>query len=397
MICKNCKKTIPDDCTVCPSCGQDAPGTPAAPSGFRPAGSLDYRTTQDTPKPESYSELRFSRNLQETGVAPVVPPEPSPAELPTEPLAEPPIKKTKGKKIGIFAAAGVALLIAVVLIVGFATNWFDLTNPGDKIATALKNTFAAENFTIRMEATYIDDDGSKDKNQATFFFSMDPEAHELTLYATANENNEGMVIAIYDGYFIRGASGYYFAENIQDELDDFFENCDISSEDFSLKDLLDTVLREEFDEDEINFKKLDSCLSDYFENLNSKRWLKDNAGFSTKREDGVTLYCFKPDVHRFLKASLPVFKKAFADKELYEEATEAIADLKEVSKETDIEITLGVEDEQLVSLEFDISSSEDGLTEGVRILVSLDFEKIGSTKVDTELLAYLLSQANIYR
>ena len=235
MVCKNCKASIPDDSMFCPSCGQKVEAEPVvtpAPtfsSAFRQAGSLDDSDSgmgapvveRKPAAPQEDTGLRFSSSFKRADSVPAVDPVAAPVTPqwdnvtysepkvtnntnrcphcggPLDPdavfcnncgkklsasLSEKAAKKFTGIKApklpkkGIIAAAGVALLLVIVLIVGFATNWFGATGPAAQIASAVKNTFTAKNFSVDFEYTYNEYREWSTEARGTADVSLDPEA-----------------------------------------------------------------------------------------------------------------------------------------------------------------------------------------------------------------------------
>jgi len=461
MICKNCNAKIPDDSMFCPSCGQKVEAEPvAAPaptfsSAFRQAGSLDGSDSgmgapvveRKPAAPQEDTGLRFSSSFKraagtvpaadpvaEPVAAPVTPkwdevaysePEVAPASNrcphcggPLDPdakfcnncgkklgesLADKAAKKFTGIKApklpkkGIIAAAGVALLLVIVLIVGFATNWFGATGPAAQIAGAVKNTFTAKNFSVDFEYTYNEYREWCIESRGTAYVSLDPEARELTLYADVTVDGESGVIAIYDNFYIVDGPGGCWGYDISEELDDYFDAYEEgTAKDFSWEDFINSVSYEgAYDEakEDIDFDKLDTCLAAYIKKLNDKKWLEENAGYSVEKDGGVTMHCFAPDIYTFLKASAAEIENAFIDEELYDEMNDGINDLRSGSKYTDTSIVFGIKGGKLVHLEGKVSGSYDGLTEGDELHIEADFYDFGKTKFDTDELDDMLTEA----
>ena len=457
MICKNCKASIPDDSMFCPSCGQkveaEPVATPVFTSAFHQAGSLDGSDSgigapvveKQPAAPQNDSGLRFSASFkradgaptEDTGTAPVNPKwedvsgsvysEPEVTHTanrcphcggPLDPdakfcnncgkklstsLAEKAAKKFTGIKTpklpkkGIIAAASIALVHAIVLIVGFATNWFGATGPAAQIASAVKNTFTAENFTVDFEYSYNEYREWGTEARGTAYVSINPEDREFTLYADLTVDDESGVIAIYDGYYIVSSSDGCWGYDVSEQIDAYFDAYEEgTSKDFSWEDFINSVSYEgAYDEakEDIDFDTLDTCLAAYVKNLNDKKWLEENAGYSVEKDGGVTMHCFAPDIYDFLKASVDGFKKAFIDRELFDEMNDGITDLRSGSRYTDTNIVFGVKGGKLVHFEGKVSGPYEGLTEGSEIQVEADFYDFGKTKFDTEELDDMLAEA----
>lgn len=306
------------------------------------------------------------------------------------------VKTPKISKKGIIAIAGTALLVAVILIVGFATRWFGMTGPAAQIISALKNTAKAENFTVDFEISYNEYRESNTESWGTAHFAIDHDKRDLTMYTELTIDDETVVIAIYEGYYIVGSSGDYWGYDISEALEDYFDAYEEgTAKDFSWEDFLDSVAYEgAYDEakEDINFKKLDTCFAEYVKNLNDEEWLEENAGYTVEKDDGVTMHCFTPDIYSFLKASISGFKDAFIDRETFSEMNEDITDLRTESKYTDTQIVFGIKGRKLVHFEGKVSGSYDGLTDGDTYYIEADFYDYGKTEFDIGELDDMLAE-----
>lgn len=460
MVCKNCKASIPDDSMFCPSCGQKVEAEPVvtpAPtfsSAFRQAGSLDGSDSgmgapvveRKPVAPQEDTGLRFSSSFKRADSVPAVEPVAEPVAVPVNPkweevacsepeatlttnrcphcggtmdpdakfcnncgkklsasLAERAAKKFTGIKApklpkkGIIAAASIALILAIVLIVGAATNWFGVTGPAAQIARAVKNTFAAKNFSVDFEYTYNEYREWGTEVSGTAYVALDPDKRELTLYADVTAEGESGVIAIYDGFYIVDGPAGCWGYDVSEELDAYFDAYEEgTAKDFSWEDFINSISYEgAYDEakEDIDFDKLDTCLAAYIKKLNDKKWLEENAGYSVEKDGGVTMHCFNPDIYSFLKASASEIENAFIDQDLYDEMNDGITDLRSGSKYTDTNIVFGIKGGKLVHFEGKVSGSYDGLTQGDELHIEADFYDIGKTKIDTDELDDMLAEA----
>lgn len=446
MFCPSCGQKVEAEAVVAPA--------PTFSSAFRQAGSLDGSDSgmgapvveRKPAAPQEDTGLRFSSSFKRADSVPAADPVAEPVVAPVTPkwdevtysepevtdstnrcphcggpldpdavfcnncgkklspsLAEKAAKKFTGIKApklpkkGIIAAAAVALLLVVVLIVGFATNWFGATGPAAQIASAVKNTLTADSFTVDFEYTYNEYREWGTEARGTAYVAIDPDKRELTVYADLTVDGESGILAIYDGYYIVSSSGECWGYDISDELDAYFDAYEEgTAKDFSWEDFINSVSYEgAYDEakEDIDFDKLDTCLAAYLKNLNSKKWLEENGGYSVEKDGGVTMHTFTPDIYTFLKASASGFENAFIDRELYSEMNDGITDLRSGSKYTDTKIVFGVKGGKLVHLEGKISGSYDGLTEGDELHIEADFYDIGKTKFDIDELEDMLAEA----
>lgn len=344
MICKNCNNKIPDDSMFCPSCGQKAETEPVATVETKNMGKIP-----------------------------------------------------KFPKKGIVAAAVVALLLAVVLIVGFASNWFGLTGPAMKIASAAEKTFTAGNYTVDIKCTYSSEGKRSTSIKGTANVAIDFEKREFTLFTKLTASGETAIVAIYDGFCVIDDTKDRWRYDISEQLDAYFDAYEEGAKkEFSWEDFIDNIFYEGAYEEaakDINFDKLEKCIKNYAKKLNNEKWLEKNAGYTTEEDDGVTMYCFNPDVYLFLTASMPVFENAFINEDRYDELNEDIAERKSSFKHINMNLAYGIKDGELIRFDVKIIQS-DGSFLNNRIRIEADFRDIGSTEFDIDQLEDMLDQAN---
>lgn len=341
MICKNCNAEISDASVFCTVCGHKIE-----------SAEIPANTGIKTPAPK-------------------------------------PRKKSTGKivaLIGAIAAVCCVGFIGLVLIAGILTDWFGLNGPAKQITSAAEKTLNAKTFTI--EHVYSFDDGFiSGEEEGTMQVSIDTQKRELTIFA---EQNQGQVLAIYDDYLISGSEAFgYYRYDISDELDEFFDELeDLKKNDADLEEAIEDQFGNDV-ADDIDYDTLGKCLKKYFKKLNSKSWLKENAGYSVKKEDGVKIHCFSPDIYKFCEVSLPFFEKAFEDKDTYEDLEDDLRRAKSDMQDTDVIIKVGVKSGKLVSI--DVES----ITDETESQLELKFTKIGNTKIDYDDLDDLIDRARI--
>lgn len=293
----------------------------------------------------------------------------------------------------IVTAASIAAVLAIVLIIGFATNWFGATGPAVQVASAVKNTLTAKNFSVDFEYTYNAYREYSNEARGTAYVAFNPEDRELTVYADLIIDGESGVFAIYDGYYIIDANHECWGEDISDYLDDLFDGYEEGMEkDGTWEELFDTLFPHA-PRDVIDFTILDDCITEYVKNLNNKKWLEENAGYSVKKNNGVTQYCLSPDVYDFLKASVVQFEDAFVESSDYDDLYEELRDLRSGSKYTDTEVVFGVKSGKLTEFSFDISGPYEGLTYGDEVHIETNFYDIGKTEFDIDELEDMLAEA----
>ena len=209
-------------------------------------------------------------------------------------------------------------------------------------------------------------------------------------------DDEPGIIAIYNGYFLVKRQHSYWGYDISEQLDAYFDTYEEgTAKDFSWEVFLDSIRNGAYDEakEDIDFDKLNSCLSAYLKNLNSKKWLEENTGYSVEKDGDVIMHCFSPDLYDFAKVSIEDFENAFIDQDLFEDLNDEVRDLRSGSRYTDTSIVFGIKRGELVYFEGEISGSSEGLTSGATVHVEADFFDIGKTMFDTDELEDMLVRA----
>lgn len=386
MVCQKCKSQIPDGVSYCPVC-QCPTGivpTPATPSRRCPQCGAAVRDTLSfcpncgcsMNQTSQYNQGNYDDAVnQTTQLAP----------------------KRKKAKIRTIIMGTVAILMVVVLVAGLLTNWFGLTGPGNRIASAVGKTIDSGSFTVDIEMVMKEEysDGvDTEKIEGTAQVIFEPDKRELTLYAELESEGEWTVVAIYDGFLIRQNDYNCYKTDISDDLDAFFDVYEeTASKDFSWEDFLDQIMgKGTYDEAQeyVDFDELSQCCADYAKKLNDQKWLKKNAGYSTKKEDGVTKHCFNPDVYVFLDESSDMFEKAFVEEDDFQSLKDELRDNKRGLRDFDVELAIGIKGGKLVELEFEGSADYETLS------ASMKFKDIGKTDIDEGDLESLFKKAVTY-
>lgn len=354
MRCTNCGAELPEGTSFCTCCGAQQ----SAPVGFD-AG---------------YSSTPYGADVY---VPPISP------------------KKKKAKSpIGLFIAAGIAGLLVIAVIIGLCTNWFGLYGPATRIAVAANNTVKKGNFTIEL-TTESDGEETEIKIQV----DLDLKKRTLTLYGESEGTDSwsGLAytsyVAIYDGYAIEGkvyegGSESYSKQDISDTLDSIFDAYE-DAKDMDWDELLETIEDETGLDlsDYLNIKAFKKCINQYGRKLNNNKWLKENAGYSKTKKNGVTFYEFEPNNYRFIKATLECFETAFEDEDDYEDIMDALKESKTTLNYMDLELAFGVKGNKLV----EISVKMD--TEYTSGEATLELTNIGKTSIDEDFLEEMLDKA----
>lgn len=295
-------------------------------------------------------------------------------------------KKPKHSKRKVILGT-IAAVVAVVIIAALLTNCFGFYGPATRIVLAAKNTIKKGNFTIEI-STDTDD---KSVSQ------MDIDFKNRTLtYLTEGEytNYYGEKCtryqAVYDGQYVYGSiyengDTYLWTRDISDELEDFFDEYE-DAKDWDWEDLLDalddilaTDLDDYMDEDEF----IKSC-KQYFRKLNSNKWLKENAGYTKTRKNGITYFNFDPKPYNFLRASMECFEDAFEDNDDYDEAMDSLREDRKDLNSIDIEISVGIKGGKLAEISYEIDGEAD---------VTMEIRDYGTTDIDENFIETLIQRA----
>jgi hypothetical protein len=306
---------------------------------------------------------------------PVQPPV-APAGAPVPPTAPAPKKKFPLKLV-LLIGGGVLLILAILIACSII---FKPTTPGE----AAINLLEKGNFTI---------EGSTDDGEITMQVNIDYQNKDVTVYV---EEDGDFSYAIYDGYMIMASydywyGNYYYASDYSEQIDAFFEaleNKDDLTED-NLTELLEGMMGID-PEDYFDMEELIDCVHDYGDNLSSTNWLEENAGYSTETKNGVKLHIYEPNLYKFLYASIETFESAFLYEDDYEELIDELKDVKSEMREYEIRLTLGVDDDYLVSCEIEFETRYESNT------IEFEFTDIGKTRIDMDELESILDEAEIY-
>ena len=294
--------------------------------------------------------------------------------------AVPQSAKPKRTKLKIILAS-IAAVLVVVIIAGLCTNWFGFYGPATRIGLAAKNTVQKGNFTLEV----ISEIGGHE-SEMTIQVNMDVKKRELTMFGKMDGNS----FAIYDGYVITGTSfigeKHYYKHDISDQLDEIFDAYEEADE-VDLDELFDAI--EDYTgidlRDYLDVYELEKCSRAYLRKLNNNKWLKENAGYTKIKKNGITYFNFDPKPYTFASASLECFEKAFEDEDDYEDAQDLLKNYRRYLNELDVEMSFGLKGNKLV--EVSIGMGDDGS-------MTMEFTDIGKTEIDVDLLEDLLDQAD---
>ncbi len=403
MICPHCNKESSDDMSFCTNCGYQLPETDSRAESLQdPAKNQSYGARSlDAPDNDqaNLAGENFGRNNYPN---PAYDNESHNVQQHQFNASTPTYKKKKSKKPLI------VVLVSLILVVAAIATYvvISLNGPLTKIAKALENTYEAGNLSADFE---IKIDGEKFEGSIQAKWDLDN--REITLYFEAGESDddESVIIAIYEENFIygetdsRGECDEYFAEDISEYIDYYFDiyeeakentkDVEFLSEEFfeNLLEDIDDDLYEELEE-YIYFAEIRPCFESCVKLLNNKSWLEENAGLETYKEDGIQYFKFNPNIETFAKAIMPETEPIFRDKDDFEDFCDAIYD---EAEEADDEFDklygyIGIKDGKLSKIGYEIK------VDGEKFSGKISFYDVGKTNIDTDKLEKLLGNADEY-
>jgi len=294
-----------------------------------------------------------------------------------------PAKPNRTRRYIILAT--VLFLILAFITVGFITNWFGLYGPATKIARASMNTFKAESFTADFQISngdvYI---------EGTLQLYTDPEDETVEAYLEANYGKTTYIAAIYDEVLIYGTEKKHFSKDISSQLQDYFSKQKKTSKKIGsmddmaqfFLDLIPEQLQDEIDESYLDLDETKHLLKSFLtQKLNRTSWLKKHAEYESYRVNGVQYHRFKSKKGQLLEDTVEHFESAFKSERLLSQLQESAETMQ--TSHTSTQMLIAIKDGRLRKLEIVTSNSQKSSS------FVLSFRKIGSTKLDQELLSSL--------
>jgi len=418
MNCPECNASIPDNSIFCPYCGNTlngaAPQPPMEPEPIAPTVPVTAPVCScincGTPYAPDDIFCGYCGKDLRGGAIPVAEPPvtPQPPVVPVAPIpfpapdydlsgastatkrADKKKKKGKGLKITLIV---IALVLVIALVVGLLTNWYGLNGPAVQIINAAKKTLESGSFRITVSHSYEYGQYNYSDSE-TYNISIDYDSRELTL---VQMDDTGTVsYAIYKGYQIRHYEGYYgsfySAYDISNQIDRLFDVYESTGE-FDLKELLDSIDDDAYDnaKDLMDMEELEESIKEVYGNLNNEWWLKDHAGYSKSTSNGVTTHTLQPeDLYKLSSEVLEEFEDAFKDEVDYEHLQDELSAEKDEMQNMDLKLVFQVEDGCLSAVEYSIENKGSYLT------MSIEFEDIGATGIDTDTLNQILVSAQTW-
>lgn len=370
MICRNCQAALEENSVFCSHCGQRVEEPMPNPVSQCPNCGKELA-------PGAVFCVGCGQQIQQV---------PKPVM--------PPVQQKKSKKIPILIGIAVALLLVAVLVVGLVFHWFIDRDPGEEITDAVENTVETGNFTVKYRASYEDFQGDVERVQGTVYVSIDRRNQDVTMQIDVEDANGHVqqTYALYDGYFTDG-NNY---EDVSEDISALFASEEVEMD---MDEMMSLVMAQLGDVDLemlsqlVNLDNLETCLSNYGEKLNDEAWLEEYAGLSIDKNGSVTTYAFEPNLYTFVSGSLDVFETVFQNKYQFIAVKEMLLSLRAPANHTNIRLAFEVQKERLVGLELLLGGTEEGLAEGETVKVDVAISQFGTTRIDEDLLAQLLADA----
>ena len=281
-------------------------------------------------------------------------------------------RKIRFLQIGIAAVLSVtALLVSLLLF---------LSGPLEEIVSAVRDTLEEEKMIIQYRSYQ-----NGELAEGSIQLEIDPEERRLTLLAELG-GLQTRRIAIYNDHLILEAGSVTLAQNISQELKEFFDSYEAlgknTLDQARLLELLELLMADP--EEHLDLQELAQCIGDYGKSLNNGKWLGKYAGFEEKKIDGVTCYCFRPDVYEFTRESVTYLEDAFLKAKDY---ADLMADLKKAEhdlRSKKVSLVLGVKDGVLSFAEIQTAAAA---------AVRLDITALGYTQINPAQLEEMLDRA----
>lgn len=264
-----------------------------------------------------------------------------------KPAAAP--KKHWAKKVSVTGWKRTAITItAIVLLLAAAISMVSsyfavLGGPFRQMMTAINHTIRAESFTADMTYEYRDS-----CTYASVYTQYDLKDEELLVWLTSTDRyGDDDTMAICDGYQAWGSDGgSYYANNAQKWISNLFEayrqSSRLSFKRTDWQSLLDSMERGMYRSiaRKVDMEQAEKDLQKLFKHMNSKKWMKENAGYSCKWKNGVITHTLRIDPYTVLMACLECFEDSFYSKSDYYALQDEIED--ELWNEDRIDLSLSV-------------------------------------------------------
>lgn len=290
-------------------------------------------------------------------------------------------KKHWAKKVSVTGWKRTVITItAIVLLLAMATtlvsNYFAvLGGPFQQMTAAINHTIRAESFTSDITYEY-----SNLCAYISVYTQYDLKNEDLLVWLTSTDRyGDDDTMAICDGYQATCNNvGTYYAYNAQKSISYLFDSYQQSSNlHFKKTDwqsLLDGVERGLYRDiaRRVDMEQAEKDLQKLIKHMNSKKWMKENAGYSCKWKNGVMTHTLRIDLYTFLMACLECFEDSFYSKSDYYALQDEIEET--FWNEERLDISLSVKKGKVSAF-----TCTDGYTN-----ITGTFRSVGSTVIDEQ-------------
>lgn len=281
-----------------------------------------------------------------------------------------------------YIIAGVLVLaLAAIILLGNAGG------PVSKLRTAAQKTLFADNFTSVFEISVNGEEYDGILNAAA-----DPDKRELIFYLHLEANTGDYICGIYENTFALCDvnTNDLYTQDVTPRVTAFFDAMESSGKpDWAvLLDFSDYNLYEAVSND-FDFAVLTACIGKLLKSLDNTNWSASYAGYTKDREDGVTLYKFRPDPYTLVCQAMPMFRDAFRDPAQYSALEQYVEDARYLLTASTADFTFGTQYGRLVSAELELKYHN------AKIDCEFEFIGINSTSVDYDTIAFYIEQAGL--
>lgn len=215
-------------------------------------------------------------------------------------------KKSFRKKVIIFSFIAVFITIAIVAGI-FVSSLF--AGPLASISNAVNKTKNCKSFHFNVN---VEADNDSFKLEGSIIFDL--EERILELYVEGNAGNDGnMIILLKDNTLITDQGGNVHSNDIEDELDDFFDMYDeyyeaTKEEEIDWEELFEELY---IDDDSIDYDLFDEALKTFIINLNNPDYINEHLGtYSKDKIDGSIVHTFDINTEMLTDEFINVFGEA---------------------------------------------------------------------------------------
>lgn len=376
--CGKCGAELETDMRFCPVCG----------CPVKPQGEPEQPVQQEEPvwktEPVQQEEPIWKEApvQQEEPVwkeAPIQQEEPGWKEEPAPAPKKSRVKKASGSRwvrTTIIIAAVVLLLAAAATAAGIYLGV--LGGPLQRMKTAIGRTARAGSLTVDMPVMDMSVSTSDVVGYISVYaqFDRDP---VIWMTGTDTSGETPLRVALRDGYLAYCVEGSYGSVDARKEIHTLLNEAynlssDQSSEQMDWEELLESLKHDAYEKlsKSIDMEQAEKDMRKLARNMNSKKWMEKNAGYSCKWKDGELTHTLHIDPYVFMMACLECFEDSFYSRSDYYDLQNTIKDT--FSDAGRIDLTLSVRNGKVSAFTFGFDT----------VAVSGTLRGVGSTVIDEQ-------------